>query len=139
MNAVADDIVVTVESLDPLEREIRSTADRIATQAKINGVEHIRPGATLATVRTLRRLGIRLARLYLIGANDRELTPIESRTERAIEGRAMMLGHMIGVTIRLNGDPRGCPLEIPCAKSLANGWGGDCIVIPTAPKREYRR
>jgi hypothetical protein len=80
MNAVADDLVVSVESLDPLEREIRATADRIAAQAKINGVEHVRPGATLATVRTLRRLGMRLARLYSIQTNDRELTPRESRT-----------------------------------------------------------
>lgn len=96
-------------------------------------------GASLAAVRKLRRLAMRLHRSYENACN-REQTARELRRERDDEARALYLCYRaFGIVARFNGDPRGAPLQIPASRANANSWGGDAIVIPYLPAREYRQ
>jgi hypothetical protein len=124
-----------------LDKECRDVARRIYREAvkRNDGPRSLpRASAYFAAVATLRRLAMRLHRSYENACN-REQSERELRRERRTEARVLQLCHELGVSVRFNGDPRGGPVQIPCSKEEANGWGGDCILVPFADAREYDR
>ena len=119
-----------------LEREIQDVAWRIQAEATRQEAKGTRKDV-IECARLLRTYGTRLHRLNEHACN-RELTSQEERIERDTEARVLAICHQLGVTVRFNGDPRGAPIQIPCARENANGFSGDCIVTPFGPARDYR-
>jgi len=144
-DSIADEILNPGTETDlfrtGIDRECRDVARRIYREAvkRNDGPRSLpRASAYFAAVATLRRLAMRLHRSYK-AACDREQSDSELRRERKTEARVLQLCHELGVSVRFNGDPRGGPVQILCSKENANGWGGDCILIPFADAKEYDR
>lgn len=144
MNAHAQQLLGSEpsESFEPLsgiEREYYDVARRIQAEAARRGANPsiVKAFAVRQAVRLLRTYATRLHRSYENACN-REQFPSELARETDTEARVMALCHRLGVTVRFNGDPRGAPIQIPCARENANGFSGDCIVVPYGPKRDYK-
>ena len=121
------------------DHECADVSRRIQAQATANGTHpSITRLAVFDAVRLLSRYATRLHRSYEAACN-REQSPAELRVETDTEARVLALCHRLGVSVRFNGDPRGAPVQIPCAKENANGFAGDVIVIPYGSHAEYER
>jgi hypothetical protein len=120
------------------DHEVADVARRIQAEAERRGANPsiVTPFNVRQAVRLLSKYATRLHRCYENACNA-EQSPAELRRETDTEARAMALCHRLGVTLRLNGDPRGAPIRIPCAPESANGWGQDAIVVPYGSQREY--
>jgi hypothetical protein len=121
-----------------IEAEVIKVANAIEAEAEYRGAEGTTgTNTTRQLVRTMSRLATRLHRAYEQACNG-EQKIADIRRERDTEARIIAMCHRMGVTVRFNGDPRGAPVQIPCAKENANGFGGECIVIPYGPARDYK-
>lgn len=124
-------------TLTGFDAEVYDVARRIKREAERNQARGTLPNVRRA-VRQLHRLATVLHQLYEVQCN-REMRASEYSIERRTEARILELCHMLGVRASFNGDPRGSPVRIPCAKENANGWGGEEIVIPYGPARDYAK
>lgn len=138
MNAHAQELLS--EPLTGIEREYHDVARRIQAEA-LRRVGTPEESGTrkdvIDCVRDLHRVATRLHRSYENACN-REQSYDEKLGERKREGEVMALCHRLGVPVRFCSDPRGAPIQIPCARENANGFAGDCIVIPFGPARDYK-